>query len=106
MPGESSTTQAAQTQRRKESHNLTEQKRRQRINDKIAELKHILPTVGGESTSDKQAPDKATILSDAIEFIRKLHSDVKEVTARKSELERLNAMLVEENKQLKKAASA
>ncbi|EKX52377.1 hypothetical protein GUITHDRAFT_150770, partial [Guillardia theta CCMP2712] len=32
-----------QTQRRKESHNATEQKRRQRINDKMNELKELLP---------------------------------------------------------------
>mmetsp|Transcript_35043 Transcript_35043/g.68684 ORF Transcript_35043/g.68684 Transcript_35043/m.68684 type:complete len:234 (+) Transcript_35043:240-941(+) len=105
VPGEVAT-QAAQTQRRKESHNLTEQKRRQRINDKMAELKDILPSAKADHTSDKQAPDKATILSDAIDFIRKLHDDVREAKARKSELEKLNALLKEENQQLKKAASA
>jgi DNA polymerase sigma len=95
-----------QTERRKQSHNLTEQKRRQRINDKLAELKDILPPMKGESTSDQQAPDKATILSQAIEFIRKLHCDIREAAERRTELERLNAMLQEENQQLKKAASA
>ena len=69
--------QAAQTQqRRKESHNATEQKRRQRINDKMAELKDILPA-NKDAVAEKQAPDKATILSDAIEFIRKLHEEVR-----------------------------
>lgn len=77
-----------QTQRRKESHNATEQKRRQRINDKMNELKELLPGC-------REAPvDKATILNEAIDFIRKLQSDAEALTLRKVELERQNQVVV------------
>lgn len=92
---------AVMQQRRKESHNATEQKRRQRINDKMAELKDILPA-DKDSMGDKSAPDKATILSDAIDFIRKLHTELREVVEKRAELERVNLQLCEENQRLKK----
>uniref|UniRef100_A0A7S0EHV4 BHLH domain-containing protein n=1 Tax=Hanusia phi TaxID=3032 RepID=A0A7S0EHV4_9CRYP len=87
-----------QTQRRKESHNATEQKRRQRINDKMNELKELLPGC-------REAPvDKATILNEAIDLIRKLQSDTEALTLRKVELERQNQELQEENDHLSREA--
>ena len=85
-------------QRRKESHNATEQKRRQKINDKMNELKDLLPNCREHSV------DKATILNEAIEVIRKYLSDIESWQAREYELKRLNQELIEENENLARLA--
>ncbi|KAJ1477135.1 Myc-type, basic helix-loop-helix domain-containing protein [Baffinella frigidus] len=76
-PGSGQAGPGAQTQRRKESHNATEQKRRQRINDKMMELKDILPD------SRESSVDKATILNQAIDYIKTLQTEAEAVTLRR-----------------------
>lgn len=88
----------AQTQRRKESHNATEQKRRQKINDKMNELKKLLPNCREHSV------DKATILNEAIDVIRKYLADTEAWQARECELKRMNQELLDENDSLARAA--
>lgn len=75
--------QVVATQRRKESHNATEQKRRQRINEKMKELQLLLPG------SDPNA-DKATVLNTAIDHIKRLQSETDHLTAKKQQLEQQN----------------
>ena len=75
--------QVVATQRRKESHNATEQKRRQRINEKMKELQLLLPG------SDPNA-DKATVLNTAIDYIKRLQSETEQLTAKKQQLELAN----------------
>jgi len=75
--------QVVATQRRKESHNATEQKRRQRINEKMKELQLLLPG------SDPNA-DKATVLNAAIDHIKRLQTDAEQLASRKHQLERAN----------------
>ena len=90
--------QVAQTQRRKESHNATEQKRRQKINDKMNELKKLLPNCREHSV------DKATILNEAIDVIRKYLADTEAWQARECELKRMNQELMDEHDSLARAA--
>lgn len=97
-----------QTAKRKESHNATEQKRRQRINDKMNELKELLPGCRespGESACARDAMsetdikshvtevDKATILNEAIEHIRQLEQRLEAALNQKQEYERRNQVL-------------
>jgi FtsZ-binding cell division protein ZapB len=90
--------QVVATQRRKESHNATEQKRRQRINEKMKELQLLLPG------SDPNA-DKASILNTAIDHIKRLQQDADQLTAKKHQLERQNQELQEENEQMTRGAA-
>jgi len=90
--------QVVATQRRKESHNATEQKRRQRINEKMKELQELLPG------SDPNA-DKATVLNAAIDHIKRLQTDADQLAAKKHQLERANQELQEENEQLSRGAT-
>ena len=78
--------QVVATQRRKESHNATEQKRRQRINEKMKELQQLLPG------SDPNA-DKATVLNAAIDHIKRLQTESEQLAAKKQALERQNQVL-------------
>jgi len=79
-----------QTAKRKESHNATEQKRRQRINDKMVELKDLLPNC-------RDSPvDKATILNEAISHIQKLQAQLDVALVHKRDYERENQELAEE----------
>jgi hypothetical protein len=75
--------QVVATQKRKESHNATEQKRRQRINEKLKELQLLLPG------SDPNA-DKASILNAAIDHIKRLQTESEQLAAKKHQLERAN----------------
>ena len=75
--------QVVATQRRKESHNATEQKRRQRINEKMKELQTLLPG------SDPNA-DKATVLNAAIDHIKRLQAETEQLLSKKHQLERAN----------------
>mmetsp|Transcript_85484 Transcript_85484/g.227974 ORF Transcript_85484/g.227974 Transcript_85484/m.227974 type:complete len:149 (-) Transcript_85484:630-1076(-) len=90
--------QVAQTQRRKESHNATEQKRRQKINDKMNELKKLLPNCRGHTV------DKATILNEAIDVIRKFLAETEAWHVRECELKQMNQELIDENESLARAA--
>ena len=90
--------QVAATQRRKESHNATEQKRRQRINEKMKELQLLLPT------SDPNA-DKATVLNGAIDLIKQLQTENDHLMAKKHALESANQELQEENERLSRGAA-
>jgi len=102
-PGSGGRSDGTSTQRRKESHNATEQKRRQKINDKMTELKDMLPNCR-ENNADKPTIDKATILGDAIEHIRKLQYELEMANLRKNELERLNKELQDENEAIAREA--
>jgi len=75
--------QVVATQRRKESHNATEQKRRQRINEKMKELQQLLP--GPDANADK-----ATVLNAAIDHIKRLTAETEQLAAKKQDLERQN----------------
>eukprot|EP00802_Teleaulax_amphioxeia_P016977 Tamp_17116.p3 GENE.Tamp_17116~~Tamp_17116.p3 ORF type:complete len:160 (-),score=53.23 Tamp_17116:380-859(-) len=90
--------QVVATQRRKESHNATEQKRRQRINEKMKELQQLLP--GPDANADK-----ATVLNAAIDHIKRLTAETEQLAAKKQDLERQNQELQEENEQLSRNAA-
>jgi hypothetical protein len=78
--------QVVATQRRKESHNATEQKRRQRINEKMKELQLLLP--GPDANADK-----ATVLNAAIDHIKRLTAETEQLAAKKQDLERQNQVV-------------
>ena len=80
-----------QCQKRKESHNATEQKRRQKINEKLNELKELIPGCRDG------AVDKATVLNEAVDLIRKYLAEAEAWQTRENELKRLNQALLEQN---------
>mmetsp|Transcript_18541 Transcript_18541/g.44452 ORF Transcript_18541/g.44452 Transcript_18541/m.44452 type:complete len:171 (+) Transcript_18541:386-898(+) len=86
--------------RRKESHNQTEQRRRQRINDKIMEIKEMVPRCQNASV------DKATILAEAIDYVRRLQQDNTELQQRHQHLEYEKSQLLDEQSKLAKANPA
>mmetsp|Transcript_7158 Transcript_7158/g.15885 ORF Transcript_7158/g.15885 Transcript_7158/m.15885 type:complete len:163 (-) Transcript_7158:54-542(-) len=77
--------------RRKESHNMTEQRRRQRINEKIIELKDMVPRCQNASC------DKASVLGEAIEHLRRLQQENEDLNTRIHHLDYENAQLREDN---------
>ncbi|CAO3587794.1 unnamed protein product [Absidia cylindrospora] len=64
---------------RKVSHSAIERRRRERINDRIMQLKHIIPTC-----ADQENLHKLSILQSAIEYIHYLKNIVEEKQPRQS----------------------
>lgn len=79
------------TKVRRQSHNVAEKRRRDKINDKIKELKQLLPK---SDTDMSKALNKTYTVEQAIEYIRKLD-------AQNNSLWEQQQLLQEENRYLK-----
>lgn len=69
--------------RRRESHNAVERRRRDNINDRIAELATLLPD------RDAVKSNKGTILRKSVDHIRLLHDKLRQHQQRIQELENM-----------------
>eukprot|EP00281_Chroomonas_sp_CCMP1168_P028316 CAMPEP_0206248476 /NCGR_PEP_ID=MMETSP0047_2-20121206/20392_1 /ASSEMBLY_ACC=CAM_ASM_000192 /TAXON_ID=195065 /ORGANISM="Chroomonas mesostigmatica_cf, Strain CCMP1168" /LENGTH=136 /DNA_ID=CAMNT_0053674127 /DNA_START=71 /DNA_END=478 /DNA_ORIENTATION=+ len=83
--------------KKKESHSVIEQRRRARINEKMDELREILYTDLAE-----KVPEKAKILSDAVDYIRILAQQVGEAKAGVAHLTHVHTHLKAENERVRK----
>jgi len=79
---------------RKEMHNATEKRRREKINDKINELKEILPQC------KTYGSNKASILHHAVEYIKVLQSNNSTLGQANTKLQESNTQLVGEMRNL------
>jgi hypothetical protein len=87
--------------RRRESHNAVERRRRDNINEKIKELSELIPEKFLMAGMDQQAlqkggddrPNKGTILSRSVDYIRQLQSIIDEQNRAEVEFqERVNGL--------------
>lgn len=86
---------AERRRRRRESHNAVERRRRDNINEKIKELCDLLPEAFLYATNDPNAyngskddkPNKGTILSRSVDYIRKLQQIIDDQNRRELELQ-------------------
>lgn len=95
---------AERRRRRRESHNAVERRRRDNINEKIQELASLVPesmlynqndtspsaAAGGTNTLTKDGrPNKGTILTKSVEYIRNLQNVIDEQNQRELEMQEL-----------------
>jgi len=83
------------TEARKESHKLIEQKRRQRINEKIGELRELLNYPDGSQ-------NKSVVLQAAVENIRYLKMACSRMLQHYRQMAEEHSQLVNENERLRK----
>jgi hypothetical protein len=79
--------------RRRESHNAVERRRRDHINEKIAELSQLLPEFAGDA---QNKPNKGTILKRSVDYLRHIQAFAAKQIERNKELEMVLASLCEQ----------
>lgn len=79
---------------RKELHNATEKRRREKINYKINELREIIPQ------AKNYGNNKASVLQTAVEHIKQLNSNYNQLVATNRQLQETNTQLLNELREL------
>jgi hypothetical protein len=84
----------AENQLRREMHNATEKRRREKINSKIAELRDLIPSAKNFGNN------KSSVLQTAVEHIKQLNANYNQLLAANRQLQETNTQLLNELREL------